>query len=93
MDYPWPQYVGVTASNHASQTQLLLQLLTGQVVEISDNMEKKDDNDQFSRNRTECLKKNSDQSVYQYSYLVGPGCYTNNTVTCGACYKTTVGNI
>ena len=72
---------------------LLLQLLTGETVDITEDHEKKKDDDEFSRNKTECNNKNSDQTVFSYVYLVGPGCYQNNTVTCGTCYKTTVGKI
>ena len=91
VDYPFPQYVGVQQSNHASQTMLLLQLLTGETVDISDDHEKKKEEDQFSKNKTECSNKNNDQTVFSYIYLVGPGCYEDDKVTCGACYKTTVG--
>ena len=41
--------------------------------------------------KSACLAKNSHQSVYTYSFLVGPDCYNGSTVTCGSCYQTTVG--
>jgi len=96
VNYPWPQYVGVTQSNHASQTEFLLQLLTGETVDlikhVEDEEETKKHESDFAVNKTKCNEKNSNQSVYKYVYLVGPECYIESKVVCGKCYKTTVGH-
>ena len=99
VSYPFPQYVGVTRSTHATQTQQLLQLLTGEEVapppdynlpsEITDG--KKPEESQFSRDKAACLERNSDQTTFSYVFLVGEdSCYNATTVTCGHCYRTTV---
>jgi len=82
--YPFPQYVGVTKSTHATLTKQLLQLLTGDVLKDGD------DGDNFSDNKEKCEGRNSDQTVFSYVYLVGPGCYNDTVVTCGHCYQTLV---
>jgi len=93
VNYPFPQYVGVTQSSHARQTQFLLQLLTGDIVAITqaeEGDEKKKEESQFVRDQEKCLNMNNNQVIYKYVFLVGPGCYDGNTVKCGQCYKTTV---
>eukprot|EP00090_Calanus_glacialis_P006390 TRINITY_DN14985_c0_g1_i1.p1 TRINITY_DN14985_c0_g1~~TRINITY_DN14985_c0_g1_i1.p1 ORF type:complete len:720 (+),score=264.67 TRINITY_DN14985_c0_g1_i1:64-2223(+) len=85
IDHPFPQYVGVNPSPHTLLTKQVLQLLTGQKVPLDDQSD-----DDISTQKSACLAKNSQQTVYSYSFLVGPGCYNGSTVTCGSCYQTTV---
>eukprot|EP00092_Neocalanus_flemingeri_P064854 GFUD01078765.1.p1 GENE.GFUD01078765.1~~GFUD01078765.1.p1 ORF type:complete len:728 (-),score=215.66 GFUD01078765.1:216-2399(-) len=82
---PFPQYVGVNPSPHTLQTRKVLQLLTGEKTPLDQN------STDLSDQQTACLTKNSQQSVYSYTFLVGPGCYNGSHVTCASCYQTTVG--
>ena len=90
VDYPFPQYVGVTQSSHARQTHFLLQLLTGEIVDITEENDEKKEESEFVKDQEKCLRMNNNQVIYKYVFLVGPGCYEDNTVRCGKCYKTTV---
>ena len=93
---PFPQYFGVNRSPHAIQTTALLQLFTGDIIDIArDNAdeeveESKQEESEFQKNKKRCLELNGGQAVFSYVYLVGPGCYENTTVQCGKCYRTTV---
>jgi len=85
VNYSFPQYVGVNPSTHTLLTKQVLQLLTGQKIPLDQN------STDLSEQKSACLAKNSHQSVYTYSFLVGPDCYNGSTVTCSSCYQTTVG--
>ena len=91
---PFPQYVGVNVSPHTQMTVQLLQLLTGAEVEV----EKEPDTTDTKKHKTDwedaaeaCKSLDSEDSpLVTHVYLVGPGCYSNNSVHCGRCYRTTV---
>jgi len=90
------QYVGVRRSTHTTLTKLMLQYLTGDVVEppetqeaVSDDKEKEEED--ITKDRTDCLARNVGQNVFTYVFLVGAGCSNITEVQCGSCYKTSVG--
>ena len=90
---PFPQYVGVNVSPHARLTKQVLQLLTGSKVELEENKvtDTKKSKTEWQEAAEACLSHNSPESkLISYVYLVGPDCYSNNTVTCGQCYRTSV---
>jgi len=92
--YPFPQYVGVNPSPHTVFTKQVLQLLTGKrISELKNDSEPSlgEESEDVASQKAACLAKNSGQNIYNYIFLVGPGCYNGSTVTCGSCYKTTVG--
>jgi len=81
---PFPQYVGVNPSPHTKLTKQVLQLVTGNIITTNKTIT------DLTEQSAACLARNSDQSVFTYTFLVGPGCYNESTVTCGSCYQTTV---
>merc|ERR1712242_639764 len=59
VDYPFPQYVGVTQSSHARQTHFLLQLLTGEIVDITEENDEKKEESEFVKDQEKCLRLNN----------------------------------
>merc|ERR1712098_244508 len=93
---PFPQYVGVKSSYHTMMTKQVLQLFTGEKVEIK--MDDDDyDNQELSKaeiilkEMKKCKELNKDQNIFNYVYVVGDtSCYNVTSVSCGQCLKTTV---
>jgi len=97
-NHPFPQYVGVNPSPHTVFTKQVLQLLTGEKITSEEQKEGKgkkspdeEESEDVAAQKAACLANNSGQNVYSYTFLVGEGCYNGSRVTCGSCYKTTVG--
>lgn len=98
-NHPFPQYVGVNPSPHTVFTKQVLQLLTGEKImnEKQDegrgkqSPDEREEPEDIVAQKSACLAKNSGQNIFTYTFLVGEGCYNGSRVTCGSCYKTTVG--
>jgi len=89
---PFPQYVGVRGSPHTLMTKLLLQYLTGEIVQIEaeGDVSDSDDVDDLVAEKDACHAMNSKQAVYSYAFIVGEGCSNVTDVQCAKCYRTTV---